>query len=66
MIIDEPDDTLPHAAYFRDAGQGPSFAYMRYFSPSETQEYKLTRDLRLNNLERRVIELERKLLDCGR
>ena len=66
MKIDEPDDTSPHPAYIRDAAEGPAFVYLRYPSPTEIAEYRLTRDLRLNNLERRVIELERKLLDGAR
>lgn len=50
---------------FRDAAEGPFFVYLRYPSPTETAECKLKHDLRLNNLERRVIELERKILDSG-
>jgi hypothetical protein len=58
MKIDEPHDTLPLPAYFRDAAEGPAFVYMRYFSPTETAEYRLRRDERMYDLERRVRELE--------
>jgi hypothetical protein len=63
MEKDEPD---VRPEFFRDAADGPSFVYLRYPSPTETVEYQLRRDLRLKNLERRVIELERKILDSGR
>jgi hypothetical protein len=62
----ENDESDAFPRLFRDAAEGPSFVYLRYPSPTETAEYKLKRDLRLNNLERRVIELECKILDGGR
>lgn len=50
-------------------------AFYQYQEHSEVRMRKMSADisnmdtasdLRLNNLERRVIELERKILDCGR
>jgi hypothetical protein len=60
----EPDGS-PHPEFFRDAAEGLGFVYLRYPSPTETAEYKLKRDLRLYNLERRVSRLERKSLESG-
>jgi hypothetical protein len=62
----ENDQSDPISRVFRHAAEGPSFVYLRYPSPTENAECKLKHDLRLNNLERRVIELELKILDSGR
>jgi hypothetical protein len=63
MKIDEPHDTSPHPTYSRDAAEHPAFVYMRCFRPTGTAEYKLRRKQRMYDLERRVRELERKILD---